>query len=323
MSFSMDRQVSYNGPLVISPPVPKSQSSTIPSPCPLPCCFPSSLSYGTMNHPLPPKPPVSKYCVHAYVPHVRDPGISPGNSTARQIDRGGCLNVDSESRSSSGHQVSLAETNDTLSAAENVILPSGEDFSRDVKSSSDKMSSVDVNIDDFPHPDTFFLVGTRNDNDARSHRLSVSLRCVDDVEYHVTPEVPDAGPSSEEDVTGTNHDNGHVDLIPCVPDVTRLENCTVSSQSAEQQLSRPSIQHSTESTRLHPAGRKRPASAALETEIETTSGPQTRARVRAKARVGASHCFPASRRVQPYSTAEDDLLRKLVARGLPWEQVQM
>lgn len=41
-----------------------------------------------MNHPLPPKPPVSKYYVHAYVPHVRDPGIFPGNSTARQIDRG-------------------------------------------------------------------------------------------------------------------------------------------------------------------------------------------------------------------------------------------
>ncbi|KAA8642451.1 hypothetical protein EYZ11_007214 [Aspergillus tanneri] len=223
-----------------------------------------------MNHPLPPKPPVSKYFFHAYIPRVpcvRDLGTLAGNSTTRRIDRGECLPVNSGPKFSSGHQPSPIETNCTPLAAE--ILPSGEAAS----------------------------------------------------------EVPEAGPSSSKDPTGANHDDGHVILIPdegerCVPDVTRLENCTVSYQSAEQQLPRPGIQHSTESTRLDPAGRKRLTSAALETEIET-SGPQTRAKVRAKARAEASHCFPVSRRIQPYSTAEDDLFRKLVVRGLPWEQVQM
>ncbi|KAE8348693.1 hypothetical protein BDV28DRAFT_80304 [Aspergillus coremiiformis] len=284
MSFSMDRQISYNGPLVMSSPVPKLQFNTLPFPNPpLPRSFPSSLTSGTMNHPLPPKPPVSKSFFHAYVPHVRDPGILPGNSTARRIDRDGCLSVNSEPRSSLDHQVSVIETNGTPLAAETVTLPSGEDSFRELKGDSEEMSSVNINIDGFPHPDTFFFFGARNNDDARSHKSSVSLRCVDGGKCHVAinptaSEVPEAGPSSSEDPTGANHDDGHVSPIPdegerCVPDVTRLENCTVSYQSAEQQLSRPGIQHSTESTRLDPAGRKRPTSAASETEIETTSSP--------------------------------------------------
>ncbi|KAB8261534.1 hypothetical protein BDV32DRAFT_37626 [Aspergillus pseudonomiae] len=302
MSFSMDRQISYNGPLVTSPPVPKSQSSTLRFPySPLPRSFPSSLTStsGTMNHPLPPKPPISKSFFHAYIPRVpcvRDLGILPGNPTTRRIDRGECLPVNSGPKFYSGHQPSTIETNCTPPTAESVALPSGEDSFQELKSDCDEMSSVNINIDDFPHPDTLFFFGARNNDDSRSHKSSVSPRCVGDGICHVA-----TNPATSEVPVDANHDGSHVNRIlneakGCVPDVTRLEKGTLAHQLAEKQLPRSGIRHSTECTRLDPAGRKRPASAALETGIETASGPRTRARVRAEARAEVSRSLPTSRR---------------------------
>ncbi|KAE8374692.1 hypothetical protein BDV26DRAFT_34525 [Aspergillus bertholletiae] len=307
----MDRQIYYNGPLVTSSStVPEARFSTFFPDSLWLRSFPSSLTPGTMNHPLPPKPPISKYFFQAYIPRVRDLGILPAKPTPRRIDCGGCSPVNSEPRFSPGHQLSAIETNGVPPTAESLVLPSGEDNFQDLQSDCDE-SSVDINIDDLPHPDTLFF-GVRNNYDAGSRNLSVSPRCVNGEMCYVstdlaTSEVPEAGPSSSEDHVGANNDIGHVNLIldegkGCVPE--------------------PGPQHSTESTRPDPTHRKRPASAALETGIETRSGPRTRARVRAEARDEASRCFPTSRRVQPYSTAEGELLRKLVVRGLPWEQIE-
>lgn len=336
ISFSMDRQISYNGPLVTSFPVLKSQFNTSPSPySPLPRSFPSSLTstFGTMNHPLPPKPPISKFFFHAYIPRVpcvRDLGTLPGNPMTRRIDRGECLPVNSGPRFSSGHQPSTIEMNGTPPTAESAALPSGEDSFQELKSDC-KTSSVDINIVDLPLPDILSF-GARDNDDALRHESSVCPRFVDDGICHVatypaTSEVPEADPSSSEDPVNANHDDGHVDPIlseakGCVPDVTQLKNGTFSHQSVEKQLPRPGTRHSTGCSRLDPAGRKRPASAALETEIETASGPRTRARVRAEARAEVSRSLPTSRKAHPYSTAEDDLLGRLVTRGLSWEQIK-
>ncbi|KAB8069211.1 hypothetical protein BDV29DRAFT_57269 [Aspergillus leporis] len=303
----MDRQISYNGPLAPSlSSVPKSQFGTSSfSSSPLPCNFPSSLPSGPMNHPLPPKPPTSKYVFHAYIPPPCAFGIPPGNHTARRIDRSECLPVNSESKcSSSGQQASAIGT---LGAPETecVILPSGEETSKELQSDRDEMSSVDMNIDDFPQPDTLFFWARKN-GDAPSRKSSISPRCVDDGICHAatnsaTSEIPETGPFSSESLVGANDEDGHMNLM--------LDK------------GEPSIRHSTENSRP-PASRKRLACATLETGVETTSGPRTRARVKSEARAEASPSFPTSRRVQPYSTAEDELLGKLVARGLPWEQIE-
>jgi hypothetical protein len=75
-----------------------------------------------------------------------------------------------------------------------------------------------------------------------------------------------------------------------------------------------------ESARSKPTHRKRPAGAAVETD-EKASGPQTRARARAEASE-ASSPLPITRSARPYSAAEDDILRILVARGLAWEEIE-
>ncbi|GKZ33055.1 hypothetical protein AbraIFM66950_002774 [Aspergillus brasiliensis] len=65
--------------------------------------------------------------------------------------------------------------------------------------------------------------------------------------------------------------------------------------------------------------RKKAASPVLErAEVATARPPRTRARARAEASSHLSH----NRAVRLYSAAEDDLLRNLVLRGLPWEQIE-
>jgi hypothetical protein len=82
-----------------------------------------------------------------------------------------------------------------------------------------------------------------------------------------------------------------------------------------------------DSVRSNPTNRKRPASAALETDGET-SGPRTRARARAEASEAseasqASSSLSISRSARPYSAAEDEVLKNLVARGLAWKQIEV
>lgn len=104
----MNRQISYNGPLATSSfPVRKSQFGTVPLPCTFPPYnFPSPLPSGPLNHPLPPKPPTSKYFFHAYTPlDLRAPSKS---TTSPRINRGRCIPVTSEPESpSSDHQIGV------------------------------------------------------------------------------------------------------------------------------------------------------------------------------------------------------------------------
>lgn len=109
-----------------------------------------------------------------------------------------------------------------------------------------------------------------------------------------TSEVSKTSPSSCESLTDTNDDDGLLNL-----------------QSGVQNL--------TKNARPGSAIRKRLANAGLKIGAEATSGPWTRARVRAE----ASRSFPTSCKAQSYSATEDELLRKLVGRGLPWKQIEM
>jgi hypothetical protein len=70
----MDRQVSYNDPL---------------SYIPLPCTFPVSRSSIPMNHPLPPKPPISTY-FHVYTP-ARKPATIPRDMERSTLTMGNPL----------------------------------------------------------------------------------------------------------------------------------------------------------------------------------------------------------------------------------------
>jgi hypothetical protein len=125
----MNRQISYNGPLATSSfPVRKSQFGTVP----FPRTFPSSLPPGPLNHPLPPKPPTSKYFFHAYTPlELRTPSES---TMSPHINHGGCVPVTSEPESpSSDHQIGVLGS----TKAENMnSLPSEgtyESFSFNIK----------------------------------------------------------------------------------------------------------------------------------------------------------------------------------------------
>ncbi|KAB8067215.1 hypothetical protein BDV29DRAFT_97583 [Aspergillus leporis] len=125
MSFSIDRQISYNGPLTASSSALQKQLRTVSFPCSLSCNIPSSLTLRPMSHHLPPKPPASKYFFHAYIPPSCDHGIPHGSTTARRIDRGESLPVNSEPKSSSsGYQESAIRTLDAPKT-ESVILISG------------------------------------------------------------------------------------------------------------------------------------------------------------------------------------------------------
>jgi hypothetical protein len=63
-----------------------------------------------------------------------------------------------------------------------------------------------------------------------------------------------------------------------------------------------------------------PSCTALETD-EKASGPRTREKVRAEA-AGASTSLPTPRSARPYSAAEDEVLQKLVASGLAWDEIE-
>ncbi|KAF7590268.1 hypothetical protein BBP40_003106 [Aspergillus hancockii] len=198
--------------------------------------------------------------------------------------------------------------------------------SQEIQSDRGKMNSVDVDIDDLPHPDTLFFWAQKNGKGR--HELSVSPRCLDGRICHfvtnsATSGVSEARLSSSETLVSDNDDAGHMNLTldegeGHTPGVARLK-CPFPHQAAEQRFSRPGIHHCTESSCPNPTSRKRSASAALETETDTPCGPRTRARAGAE----AFHSFSTSHKGQPYSTVEDKRLRKLVERGLPWDQIWM
>ncbi|KKK14495.1 hypothetical protein AOCH_007112 [Aspergillus ochraceoroseus] len=200
----MDRQVSYNGPLLCSP-----------LPCNLPASRPSSL----MNHPLPLKPPTSKYFSHPYTTS-RNPATPVCTTATQHVVYGKYLPVNNEPKISSVHHAT-APSLEALSSpkTENVILLSSEDTFPALESDCDETGSI--NTDELPHPDTLFS-WVWNNHGAGIREASVATRSVDDRSCHdetssSTSEVCEISLScesrpSDADDSG-NDDNGPTKLI--------------------------------------------------------------------------------------------------------------
>ncbi|KAH1304979.1 hypothetical protein KXX54_007925 [Aspergillus fumigatus] len=273
----MNRQISYNGPLATSSfPVRKSQFGTVPLPCTFPPCnFPSPLPSGPLNHPLPPKPPTSKYFFHAYTPlDLRAPSES---TTSPRINRGRCVPVTSEPESpSSDHQIGVLGSIN----AENIISLPTEDTTQGLESECEMTSSLGSDNADPPRPETILY--------AQNH---------DPFGLSEVPESPPSTVKSSGDASVSDKDDDGLmdrcmlhDGAKGLLAVPRSKVQTSSGQVAETsppQLSRKVIQNATSSSlyikveRSKPSSRKRPSCIALETD-EKASGPRIRARLGAK-----------------------------------------
>lgn len=276
----MNRQISYNGPLATSSfPVRKSQFGTVPFPCTFPPSnFPSSLPSGPLNHPLPPKPPTSKYFFHAYTPlRLRTPSES---TTSPRINHGGCVPVTGEPKSPSlDHQMRVLGG----TKAENIIsLPSEgtyksfsfiikwrlstviffSDTIQGLESDCEVTSSFSFDDADPPRPETFLRA---QNHDPFGRKSSFSPRCADDGLCHAdaipVSEVPETPPSTIKSSGGASVSDKDDDglLSRCMLyegeegllDVPRSKVQTSSGQVAETsppQLSRKVIQHATSSS---------------------------------------------------------------------------
>ncbi|KAL2796574.1 hypothetical protein BJX66DRAFT_323885 [Aspergillus keveii] len=163
----MDRQVSYNGPLSCSP---------------LPCTFPVSRSSIPMNHPLPPKPPISTY-FHVYTP-ARKPATIPRDMAAQHIDHGKPFPMNNDRERPSAHHHTIASSAGLLSGPhiDSVVCPSSEDTVTGLENDYDMASNSDNNDnnDDFepPHPDKLFS-WIRDNSEGGSCEASAALRSVD------------------------------------------------------------------------------------------------------------------------------------------------
>ncbi|KAA8650294.1 uncharacterized protein ATNIH1004_002977 [Aspergillus tanneri] len=194
----MNRQTSYNGPLVMSLSlVPKPQYGTAPFPrSSLPSSFSSSIPSGPMNHPLPPKPPTPRYFFHEYTPRAGNVGTTP---PVRDVGESH-LADNSFKLTFSDYEASASKirTLDSLKT-EDVSLPSGEDTSQEYESDCNETSSVNIDIDDLPHPDTLF--SWAQSHDTWSCKSSAPTGSLDDGigrTNQVTSETPRTGPSSRE-----------------------------------------------------------------------------------------------------------------------------
>jgi hypothetical protein len=203
-------------------------------------------------------------------------------------------------------------------------------------------SSFSVDIGDPPRPGTFVLA---QNHDPCGRKLSVSPKCADDGICHAddnpATEAPETHPCTSESSGGGSISDKDGDGLmrrcmlyegeECLLDILRSKVQPSFGQVAgksPRRLNRQVAEHATsksmrvkvESARSKPTNRKRPAVAALETG-EKASGPRTRARVRAEASE-ASTSLPTRRNARPYSAAEDEVLQKLVARGLTWDEIE-
>lgn len=339
-SLSMNRQVSYNGPLVPSSfPARKSQICTFPFPRTFqPCNSTSSIPSGPLNHPLPPKPPSSKYFFHAYTPPDRDLRIPPANTTSERINRGGCISVNEHEFPPSDHQ---NRGFGSVKRRDIIALPR-EDTNHVLDGGCEETSSLNVDIVDPPRLNTFFHA---QNHDSRGCELSVSPRCADVEVCHAdtnpVPEVPETPRFTCESPGGASVrdkvDDGLMSRCMLYEgeegflDVSRSKAKYTYRQAAEmspphlnrqvaQDITSNTLYIKVDSARSNSTGRKRPASAALETD-EEASGPRTRARARAEA-LEAFCSLSASRSARPYSAAEEEVLQNLVARGLAWKQIE-
>ncbi|KAF7155561.1 hypothetical protein CNMCM6106_004707 [Aspergillus hiratsukae] len=256
-----------------------------------------------------------------------------------RINHGGCVPVTSEPESpSSDHQTGVLGS----TKAENIISLSSEDTIQGRESDCEVTSSFSFDDADPSRPETFSRV---QNHDPFGRKSSFSSRCADDGLCHAdanpVSEVPETPPSTIESSGGASvsDKDGNGLLSRCLLyegeegllDVPRSEVQTSFEHVAEtsppqldhqvaQGITSSSLYIKVDSARSNPTSRKRPASAALETDGEL-SGPRTRARARAEASK-ASSSMPTPHSARPYSAPEDEALQKLVARGLAWEEIE-
>ncbi|RHZ43721.1 SANT/Myb-like DNA-binding domain-containing protein [Aspergillus thermomutatus] len=258
-----------------------------------------------------------------------------------RINHGGCVPLTSEPESpSSDHQIGALGSN----KSENIISLPSEDTIQGPESDCEVTSSFSFDDADPPQPETFSRV---QNHDPFGRKSSFSPRCADDglchADANLVSEVPETPPSTIKSSGGASVSDKDDDglLSRCMLyegeegllDVPRSEVQLSFEHVAEtsppqldhqvaQGITSSSLYSKVDSTRSNPTSQKRPASATLETDGEA-SGPRTRARARARAEASeASSSLPTPRSARPYSAAEDEVLQKLVARGLAWEEIE-
>ncbi|KAL3435033.1 hypothetical protein BDV09DRAFT_204355 [Aspergillus tetrazonus] len=320
----MNRQVSYNGPMY---------------PAPLPCTFPASRPSILMNHPLPPKPPISMH-FRTYTFPARKPETTLYDMAAQHVDHGKPIPLNDDRKRPVAHHHATASSIGELSGPhiDSVICPSRENTITRLKNGH----NVDgVNGDDLSHPDELFS-WIQNNSDARSCEASVAFPSVDDRSglnetSSTTPN--DCGISlscvshpgdvddirnDDTDPTKIPSDGSEGDLSGILRPIASCqpseESETISSGcSGSQPVTETAACSSFKISRSKCHSRKKPACAfSGYAELAAGRGPRTRARTRAEASDLSSRC----RRAQAYSDIEDELLRKLVHKGLSWELIE-
>ncbi|KAL4779160.1 hypothetical protein BJX76DRAFT_365510 [Aspergillus varians] len=278
-----------------SPPFFWSEIAAAPFSCllhfqvPCPVSYNSPLSttpFPLINHPLPPKPPISMH-FHAYTP----PALKPCQTTS----------VNNKLKGSSSRcytTVSLVRVTSSLSM-ESIICP----FSADNNSGA----TGSINGNNFPHPDTLWS--------------SVANSCVP----LDTPQYADDRSCSNKASATASEDHGtgswSCRSYACdTNDVGQYNNSQIKQLtdghkdgSSDTICSTPQIPQPTFRSQKKPA-----CTVSRDTEGAAPDGPP-RTRARARAEVSP---FSVRRRGRPFSAVEDALLRELVGRKLAWERIE-
>jgi hypothetical protein len=274
-------------------------------------------------------------CLHELI--MEDAFQLPANPSRLQIIKSRGLAVPRR-RTLSHYQARVRTKHSVLSSwgvRSTVIFP---DTIQGLESDCEVTSSFSCDDADPPCPETFSRV---QNHDPFGRKSSFSPRCADDhADANPVSEVPETPPStigSSGGASVSDKDDGLLsrrllyegeeglldvprsEVQPSFEHVTETSPPQLDHQVA-QGITSSSLYIKVDSARSGPASRKRPASAALETDGEA-SGPRTRARARAEAREEFSS-LPTSRGARPYSAAEDEVLQILVARGLAWEEIE-
>ncbi|CAP91174.1 Pc13g01050 [Penicillium rubens Wisconsin 54-1255] len=310
----MERQVSYNSPLSAAPPPP-------------------------INHPLPPKPPISMH-FHAYTPHSLKPVTPICEMAAQYVNQGQTISVNNEPKGPSLRRHTTVSSVGVTSSLdmESVIRPFGADTSLRLEN-DDSGATGSINGDDFPHPDTLWS------SVANSRVSSDGPRCADDgscpdeasataSEDHGTGSWSCGSYTCDTDDVGQYDNDQTKHLTDGRKDGSSdtLGPDTLAASGLLVEESQPSLSGNENTHRVteisicstpqipQPTFRsqKKPACiVSRDTEGAAPGGPRTRARARAEASL-----FSVRRRGRPFSAVEDALLRELVGRKLAWERIE-
>ncbi|KAL4918683.1 hypothetical protein BDW62DRAFT_217496 [Aspergillus aurantiobrunneus] len=283
-------QVSYNSPLSAAPPPP-------------------------INHPLPPKPPISMH-FHAYTP----PSLKPGQT----------ISVNNKLKGPSLHHyitVSLVGVTSSLDM-ESVIRPFSADTSLRLENNNSGATGS-INGNNFPHLDMLWSSVANSYNGSCPDKASATAS-----EDHGTGSWSCGSYTCNTDNVGqynnnqTKHlTNGHKDGLSDMlgPDTLAASDLLV--EKSQPSLSGNKNTHyiteiSICSTPQIPqptfCSQKKPACiVSRDTEGAAPGGPRTRARARAEASLFSVRC-----RGRLFSAIKDALLRELVGRKLAWERIE-